>query len=531
MNSLTQWIRVAEGMRLVVSAMVSESSNRGGTILTSVAKHGTEVIASSRKAISAASTTISTPIYPRNASTADRTNKITDTTSYPTQEPSLQRTPQSWDKEYQSLIQNDIWTEDRKNRLQSTALGATELKCSIRDQESSIESPFSDIYTNQITSGSHEQKMDQQYISETSGSTKELSLEQASDSPKPNELQEHPMDDASDSNHMQVEPSSEQQLYKEGQVRSDEHHTLPTIRLGGAVPSSQLSRAISFASLGVGLAIGTMVEATKRLFLSDPSSSSAETMAGSTSTTSILSSDANAQRFASTLARLRGASLKLGQMLSIQEDTLLTPPLAKALRDVVHQGANAMPMEQLHHQLSTQLGDTEWKSKYFRSFEDHPMAAASIGQVHRATLMDGRKVVVKVQYPGVAESIESDLANLNLLVKATGLAPPGLFIDEIIRVGRKEVLQECDYEREMNNQRKFQRLIDTDPFLSQVFQVPDVIEELTTKRILTTEFVPGGSIEKVANLSQVERNRIGRAVMALTMKELFEWRFMQTDPK
>jgi hypothetical protein len=518
MNSLTQWIRVAEGMRLVVSAMASETSNRGGTILTSVAKHGTEVIANSRKAITAASTTISNPIDPRSAYPANITNKITA-------EPSLQQTPQSWDNEYQSLIQKDIWTEDRKNHLESIALESELLKCSTLDQESSIESPLS----NKITSVNHEQKMGQQYTFDTIGNTKEHNLEQGSDSPKLNALQEQPMD-ASDSTPMQDESSSQQQNYKEDQFRSDEHHTLPTIRLGGAVPSSQLSRAMSFASLGVGLAVGTMVEATKRLFLSDPSTS-ADTVAGSTSTTRILSSDANAQRFASTLARLRGAALKLGQMLSIQEDTILTPPLAKALRDVVHQGANAMPMEQLHHQLSTQLGDTEWKNKHFRSFEDHPMAAASIGQVHRATLKNGRKVVVKVQYPGVAESIESDLANLNILVKATGLAPPGLFIDEVIRVGRKEVLQECDYEREMNNQRKFQRLVDTDPFLSQVFQVPDVIEELTTKRILTTEYVPGGSIEKVANLSQVERNRIGRAVMALTMKELFEWRFMQTDPK
>jgi len=159
------------------------------------------------------------------------------------------------------------------------------------------------------------------------------------------------------------------------------------------------------------------------------------------------------------------------------------------------------------------------------------MAAASIGQVHRATLKsDGREVVVKVQYPGVAESIESDLANLNLLVKATGLAPPGLFIDEIIRVGRKEILLECDYEREMANQNKFRQLIEADESLSQTFKVPGVIGELTTKRILTTEFAPGGTIDKVANLSQEERNRIGRAIMRLAMKELFEWRFMQTDP-
>lgn len=517
MNSLAKWIRVAEGMRLVVSAMVSETSNRSGTMLTSVAKHGSEVIANSRKAVTAASTTISYPIFPRSAARNAQTNNMADTKSYQAQEASLDPTPPSLAQQYQGIIQKDECDQDKHIDLESNALEM---------DPKSIESPSSALHTSNNSRVNHEQKLDQQYTLEINDNRMNLNLEQGSNALKPTVFQEQPLD-ASGSKLMHDGPY-EIQDYKEGQLLSGEHHTLPTIRLGGAVPSSQFSRAMSFASLGIGLAVGSMVEATKRVFVSNLSSSG--TTAGST-TTSIISSDANAQRFASTLARLRGAALKLGQMLSIQEDTILTPPLAKALRDVVHQGANAMPMDQLHHQLSTQLGDTEWRSKYFHTFEDHPLAAASIGQVHRATLKDGRKVVVKVQYPGVAESIESDLANLNLLVKATGLAPPGLFIDEIIRVGRKEVLLECDYEREMANQKKFQGLVEADPLLSQVFKVPRVIEELTTKRILTTEFVPGGSIEKVANLSQVERNRIGRAVMALTMKELFEWRFMQTDPK
>jgi len=168
------------------------------------------------------------------------------------------------------------------------------------------------------------------------------------------------------------------------------------------------------------------------------------------------------------------------------------------------------------------------------SFDEVPFAAASIGQVHRATVANWdttKRVVMKVQYPGVADSIESDLNNLSMLVTMTGLAPPGLFIEEVIRVGRNELKVECDYMNEMENQRKFKNLVESDPILSQErFSVPDVIEELTTSHILTSEFAPGGTIDKVSNLDQEERNRIGRSIMRLTILELFVWRFMQTDP-
>ena len=140
-------------------------------------------------------------------------------------------------------------------------------------------------------------------------------------------------------------------------------------------------------------------------------------------------------------------------------------------------------------------------------------------------------MAVKVQYPGVADSIESDLSNLSKLVKATGLAPPGLFLDNVIRVGREELKIECDYLREMENHKHFQQLIVSDPVLvEERFAVPEVIENLCTDKILVTEYVRGGTIDKVVDLDQAERNRIGRAVLRLTMLELFVWRFMQTDP-
>lgn len=107
----------------------------------------------------------------------------------------------------------------------------------------------------------------------------------------------------------------------------------------------------------------------------------------------------------------------------------------------------------------------------------------------------------------------------------------GLFIDRVISVGRDELKVECDYTREAMNQERLRDLIHQDAKLASAnFRVPAVIQDLSTMNILTSEYCPGGTIDKVANLDQDERNRIGRNIMRLTVKELFEWRFMQTDP-
>jgi aarF domain-containing kinase len=138
---------------------------------------------------------------------------------------------------------------------------------------------------------------------------------------------------------------------------------------------------------------------------------------------------------------MRGAALKLGQMLSLQDETALPPSLSKAL-ERVKQSADYMPKRQLEAQLVSQLG-ADWRSKLLE-FEEVPLAAASIGQVHRAKLLDGTEVAMKIQYPGVAESIDSDLSNLKRLVQMTNLLPPGLFVDKIIEVASVELKAECE---------------------------------------------------------------------------------------
>mmetsp|Transcript_14956 Transcript_14956/g.41637 ORF Transcript_14956/g.41637 Transcript_14956/m.41637 type:complete len:697 (+) Transcript_14956:197-2287(+) len=310
----------------------------------------------------------------------------------------------------------------------------------------------------------------------------------------------------------------------------DDPTTTTRLREGQAVPSSRFGRAFGFATLGAGLAWGAVGEITSRVVRAGSSESGGG---------NVVTTDANADRLAATLCRMRGAALKMGQMLSIQDESLLPPALTRALKQV-RQGADAMPNYQLVEQLRSELGggssdDADWRNR-FASFDDRPFAAASIGQVHRATIVDEetgeiRPVVVKVQYPGVARSIESDLGNLAMLVRMTGLAPRGLFIDNVMRVGRDELKVECNYLNEMANQETFQTLVHSNPVLrANKFVVPDVIEDLTTELVITTGYAPGGTIDKVSHLDQEERNRIGRTILYLTMQELFEWRLMQTDP-
>ncbi|GMF13159.1 unnamed protein product [Phytophthora lilii] len=186
-----------------------------------------------------------------------------------------------------------------------------------------------------------------------------------------------------------------------------------------------------------------------------------------------------------------------------------------------------MPKDQLHQQLKHELGE-DWRSK-FQEFDDVPIAAASIGQVHRATLLNGDRVAIKIQYPGVAESIGSDLLNLKRLVTYTNILPRGLYIDEIIRVGKEELTAECDYLNEAENQERFKELIEQNG-MGEKYVVPRVYRELSTSRILTTQLISGVAVDKAVHLSQDVRNSIARRILELTIHELFNWRFMQTDP-
>ncbi|KAM6964889.1 atypical kinase COQ8A, mitochondrial [Aplochiton taeniatus] len=282
------------------------------------------------------------------------------------------------------------------------------------------------------------------------------------------------------------------------------------------VPVTRLGRLANFGGLAVGLGFGALAEVAKK---SMRPSDSKKTAVDS----SPFLSEANAERIVRTLCKVRGAALKLGQMLSIQDDAFINPQLAKIF-DRVRQSADFMPIKQMMKALNSDLGPN-WRDK-LESFEERPFAAASIGQVHLAKMKDGREVAMKIQYPGVAQSINSDVNNLMTVLSMSNALPEGLFPEHLIEVMSRELALECDYIREAQCAKKFKELLKDHPF----FYVPEVVDELSSGHVLTTELVPGFPLDQAEELSQDLKNEICENILILCLRELFEFRYMQTDP-
>jgi aarF domain-containing kinase len=240
---------------------------------------------------------------------------------------------------------------------------------------------------------------------------------------------------------------------------------------------------------------------------------------------SFMLSAGNMDRLVAKLSRMRGAALKLGQMISFQDSKMLPASIQEVLMRV-QDSADYMPPYQRDKVLSANLG-ADWKD-LFSSFEEKPIAAASIGQVHSAVLAStGQKVAVKVQYPGVADSIDSDLNNLTVLLTASRLLPKGLFLDKTIANARTELGWECDYVREAESAKRFQTLLADEP---DTFVVPKVFPEASGKQVLTMEFLEGVGVTKVQTFTQEQKDWIGTQILRLCLREITEFHFMQTDP-
>jgi len=168
----------------------------------------------------------------------------------------------------------------------------------------------------------------------------------------------------------------------------------------------------------------------------------------------------------------------------------------------------------------------QWRD-LFSTFDDVPIAAASIGQVHAGKMKDGTDVAIKIQYPGIANSIDSDLNNLSLLLTASRLLPKGLYLDKTIAVARTELEWECDYVREAECIRKFGKLLEGD----RDYRVPKVIDEASGKNVITMERMWGIPVGKRSSeFTQEVRDWIGTQVLRLCLRELKEFKYMQTDP-
>lgn len=298
-------------------------------------------------------------------------------------------------------------------------------------------------------------------------------------------------------------------------IQVDANSTPPTYAYElreSKVPSSRLGRLWNYGGLAAGLFGGAVSESFRRF-------------GGSGGEGSYLLNAGNMDRLVAKLSRMRGAALKLGQMISFQDSKMLAGPIQEVLQRVQDR-ADYMPPSQRNKVLSSNLGP-EWR-ELFSSFEEKPLAAASIGQVHSAVLKsNGAKVAVKVQYPGVADSIDSDLNNLAILLTASRLLPKGLFLDKTIANARTELAWECDYIREADCGRRFEELLSDE---TDIFLIPKVYPEASGKQVLTMEFMDGIGVTRVKSFSQEQKDWIGTQILRLCLREITEFKFMQTDP-
>jgi predicted unusual protein kinase regulating ubiquinone biosynthesis (AarF/ABC1/UbiB family) len=278
------------------------------------------------------------------------------------------------------------------------------------------------------------------------------------------------------------------------------------------VPQSRLGR---FARMGLaagGLAAGAAAQGLRRMARGEAPEFRAA-----------LLSAPNARKLAERLARLRGAAMKIGQLVSLQGDDVLPAEFAQALA-VLRSQAAPMPPQQLRRVLGREFG-AGWEKRFAR-FDLEPVAAASIGQVHRVTAADGRDIALKIQYPGVARSIASDVDNVAALLRMFNLLPIELDVVGLAAEAKRQLSQEADYLSEAAFLEHYATLVADEPALL----VPCVHRDLTTTRIMAMDFIEAAPLDALAAAPQSQRNAVGALLERLLFRELFEFRVMQTDP-
>jgi predicted unusual protein kinase regulating ubiquinone biosynthesis (AarF/ABC1/UbiB family) len=229
-----------------------------------------------------------------------------------------------------------------------------------------------------------------------------------------------------------------------------------------------------------------------------------------------------AEQVADALGHMKGALMKLGQMASYL-DTGVAAPVREALASL-QQDAPPMSAELAAGVIERELGKSP--DQLFLEWDPAPIASASIGQVHRAITLDERAVAVKVQYPGVDTAIRSDLDNAGLLFGAIGMMFPGLEAGPLVEEIRERVVEELDYEREARNQQLFADWYRTHPFV----HVPDVVPELSTGRVLTTDLADGVRFDEMATWDQDERNLAAESIYRFVFRSLYRLHAFNGDP-
>ncbi|MBT8048342.1 MAG: AarF/ABC1/UbiB kinase family protein [Xanthomonadales bacterium] len=280
------------------------------------------------------------------------------------------------------------------------------------------------------------------------------------------------------------------------------------------VPTTRIGRLVRLGFTAGEMVAGGVAEGVKRL-----------TGVTSEDAANVFLTATNAEKLAKRLAGMRGAAMKMGQIMSMESVDILPREFSDALA-ILRDSANTMPHSQIRRVMGREYGKG-WEAK-FKKFDFEPVAAASIGQVHRVLTRDGRDLALKIQYPGVAKSINSDVDNMAMFLRMARILPVSIDVSGIMAEAKRQLRQEADYLVEAKHLRDYRRLVADD----DRFVVPKVHEDLTTKRILAMDYVSGEPLEKLGEdgVSQERRDHAGALLEHLMFRELFEFRTMQTDP-
>ena len=229
-------------------------------------------------------------------------------------------------------------------------------------------------------------------------------------------------------------------------------------------------------------------------------------------------------QIADTLGEMKGAVMKVGQIASQYKD-IFPPEVAKAIAKLQRQ-APAMPFAQIKLQVEKELGKP--LDQIFKHFDEQPFAAASIGQVHKATLPNGKEVVVKVQYPGVDEACESDLKQVRLALRLMGVLKVDRKLqDRIFQEIQDSLHEELNYEIEAQNLQVFKTFHEK---LDPKIIIPNVFTDYSSRRILTLSLEKGENIETASTWDLQTRNEMGRRLVRALGQQMFYLKRFHCDP-
>jgi predicted unusual protein kinase regulating ubiquinone biosynthesis (AarF/ABC1/UbiB family) len=292
----------------------------------------------------------------------------------------------------------------------------------------------------------------------------------------------------------------------------------PVARENEKIPTSRVRRTATVATLAASEAVKQF--GTRAANVARDEEASQEAMSRRQLET--------AKQIVAVLGSMKGAAMKLGQVMSFLDVGLVAEEhrdefqreLAK-LRDA----APTVSFRQMRKVIEEDL--EEPLDEIFSSFTEEPIAAASIGQVYRATLADdGREVAVKVQYPGVAAAVRADMQNLDMIMRLLKRMTPGMDVKAVAEEIRERISEELDYELEAQNQRSLARIFKGHPFIV----VPDVVSSLSRERVLVSEYVQGTGFEALQGRPQAERDRVGEIIFRFFLGCLYRHRQFSGDP-